>query len=284
MSVSEAEENKKKALKLANDIYKTIYAKKDSLKLIDHETRMNFVREHYPTFHNAYPVILRFMILEFMYTEEAFRFYLDEADKAHGKGMEEFIELQCRYVRKLHTTYYAKNKIRYNMPVINSIVAELRKNLYDFYVKTKKEEEELKSEYAEKNIEYDKARREEFIEFLNNHREEFTEYTKDVEDIGEEFLELLEDSWDVSKVEISDNSEENTRINIELLKYEDDLLWLMKKQYKELETLEAEMNEKLEELRQKKEEDYLRDTNLFGLNRNKKATKNRKERRQALRV
>lgn len=284
MSVSEAEENKKKALKLANDIYKTIYAKKDSLKLIDHETRMNFVREHYPTFHNAYPVILRFMILEFMYTEEAFRFYLDEADKAHGKGMEEFIELQCRYVRKLHTTYYAKNKIRYNMPVINSIVAELRKNLYDFYVKTKKEEEELKSEYAEKNVEYDKARREEFIQFLNSNKEEFTEYTKDAEDIGEEFLELLEDSWDVSKVEISDNSEENTKINIELLKYEDDLLWLMKKQYKELEILETELNQKLEELRQKKEEDYLRDTNLFGLNKNKKATKNRKERRQALRV
>lgn len=281
MSVSEAEENKKKALKLANDIYRTIYAQKDSLKLIDHETRMNFVREHYPTFHNAYPVILRFMILEFMYTEEAFRFYLDEADKAHGKGMEEFIELQCRYVRKLHTTYYAKNKIRYNMPVINSIVSELRKNLYDFYVKTKKEEEDLKSEYAEKNIEYDRARREEFMEFLTKYKEEYEDYTKDIETVGEEFLELLDNSWDVSKIEISEDPVENAKIHTELMKYQDDLIWLMKKQVRDLEIVEAEIEQKLEEIRKKREDDFLRDTNLVT---KKSGAKNRKERRQMLRV
>lgn len=278
MSVSEAEENKKKALKLANDIYKTIYSKKDELKHIDHETRMNFVRDKYPTFHNAYPVILRFMILEFMYTEEAFRFYLDEADKAHGKGMEEFIELQCRYVRKLHTTYYAKNNIRYNMPVINSIVSELRKNLYDFYVKTKKEEEELKSEYEEKNIQYDLERRTEFIDFLNKYHDEYSEYAKDAEDIGEEFMELLEDDWDISKINISENPEENAEILRELIKYQDDLLWLMNKQNKDLEKLELELNEKIEEDRIKKEKEYLRDTNI----KIKEKKSNRRERRQAL--
>lgn len=278
MSVSEAEENKKKALRLANDIYRTIYAKKDSLKLLEHETRMNFVREKYPTFHNAYPVILRFMILEFMYTEEAFRFYLDEADKAHGKGMKEFIELQCRYVRKLHTTYYAKNKIRYNMPMINSIVSELRKNLYDFYVKTQKEEEELKSEYAEKNVEYDLKRRDEFIKFLNDNRDEYAEYTKDAEHIGEEFMELLEDDWNVSKVEFSEDAEENVEIAKELLKYEDDLLWLMRKQERELDLMNTEIEQKLAEEKLKRDSEFLEGTNLR-TNNSQKNKKNRKERR-----
>ena len=278
MSVSEVEENKKKALKLANSIYKAICEKKDSLKNIDHEVRMNFVRDRYPTFHKAYPVILRFMILEFMYTEEAFRFYLDEADIAHGKGMEEFIELQCRYVRKLHTTYYSKNKIRYNMPAINGIVSELRKNLYDYYVKVKKEEEELKSEYAEKNVQYDLDRRAEFIRFLNKHRDEYSEYTKDAEDIGEEFMELLEDDWDISKVNFTQDPEENAEILKELHKYQDDLLWLMNKQNRELEEMEKEINEKLEEETKKREEEFLQGTNLY----NGKAKKNnRKERRKA---
>ena len=284
MSVIEAEENKKKALKLANDIYKTIYSQKDVLKNIDHETRMNFVRDKFPTFHNAYPVILRFMILEFMYTEEAFRYYLDEADKAHGKGMEEFIELQCRYVRKLHTTYYAKNKIRYNMPVINSIVSELRKNLYDFYVKTKKEEEELKSEYAEKNVQYDLDRRTEFIEFLNKHRDEYREYTEDAEDIGEEFMELLEDDWNVSKIVIPDSeeSEESIQIHRELLKYKDDLLWLMEKQINELSQMEAEIEEKINDENLKKEAEYLKDTNIY--NQVQRQKNNRKERRKLHRL
>lgn len=159
------EKNKQDALRLANQLWNIV--KKPEFIQLEYETRMKAVQEKVPEFSKAYPSVVRWMIRDLKYSNEAFRYYLDwlsgpQPTPEPGKGYLEYIRKQAEYGRILY---------KHSVPHFNvKHAAKIFQREYDAMLKTykdmKKEEESIKSEFEEEKQVHHVQRIKEIVDFV----------------------------------------------------------------------------------------------------------------------
>lgn len=281
-----AENVKINTVKLATDIFKALTELKKSHKDKTTKEWHDLVINKYPDFSKTHPTVIRFMTHEEMFLPEVFTDYLNKLETIQGKGNEVLINLQGDYAKKLYIEFHKKQGKRYNMHTANTIRRNLIQHMMQFYNDAKKKEEEVKSEFAEKNAEYLVERKQELLQFVKTNRDSILS-SLGISDVNDP--EIIEDTkmiarlgkndWSAKDIEWDEMPPEE--LVSEIKKYEDDLLWFMNKLNEIQEQIETLSEEQAAIDREKREREHLRDTNLGAILHKKVSNRERKRRERA---
>ena len=158
------------AINLANAIYKILQDPK--LQEMDGNERHNLILKKYPSFSNAYPLVVKYMAKDLKYNENAFRKLLNKLRKDPGKGMKGFIERQAEYAKFWYIESCKKLNKHIDMKEANKYMQLEYNHMSKQLKKIEKEQELAENEFDkeyEKNLE---SKKKELLDFIKKNQPE----------------------------------------------------------------------------------------------------------------
>jgi len=271
----EVEQNKRDAIKLANQIYKTI-SSPEVRKESTPEQRHKVCIKKFKNFAEAFPLVLAKMSRDGYYNEKAFRRYLDRLHADPGKGMDGVMERQCDYAKFLYIEDSKARGRHWDPKTANKIWQQEYKHMKKWVKKTKDQEISAKSEFEDEQKIHVQERKQELLDFLQTARDEqqkedpnaFGETQLDLENLDMDDISMSDsDELPESLVDTTDKQNKSTVVSQETIvaktpeeqKAEENY----KKQYQERMNLEKEIAQEQELIRQKTmHEEMVKDSNV----------------------
>ena len=122
----------------------------------------------YMSFGNAYPLVLKYMVQNFMYSSVALEKFIRKQAENPGKGMKGFIQHQANYVYQLHIILGKKQRKRGYLKLAQAA----RKAEYEIMDKVRKDmekkEKEVRNEFEEEAEKHLEEKRKELLDFVNS--------------------------------------------------------------------------------------------------------------------
>jgi hypothetical protein len=162
--------NRRDALRLAREVYRTVVD--PEFVKIDPQVRMKTVQDKVPEFCKAYPSVVRWMVRDLKYNEQAFNDYLNMLEREHysdkkpepGKGYLEYIRKQAEYSRML----YKRSVPHWDPKIANRIFNSEYEAMLKTYNEMKDEETEIKSEFDDEKKVHKSEKIAEIVDFISS--------------------------------------------------------------------------------------------------------------------